>query len=78
MLKHPRFKKNVNHSGVCSFTPQLLPNNLQVSAYAFQRYLRKSSFTHSPTPSIKAYQLPCGCFVWVHSSGVRQLSALPF
>jgi hypothetical protein len=55
-----------------------MPSNLPVSPYAFNRYLRKSAFTHSPAPSVKAYQLPCGCFVWVHSSGVRQLSALSF
>jgi hypothetical protein len=78
MQKHPSFKKNANYSGICSFTPQLMPSNLPVSPYAFNRYLRKAAFTHSPAPSVKAYQLPCGCFVWVHSSGVRQLSALPF
>ena len=77
MQKHPRITKG-NHSGTCPFTPQLMPNNMQVSRYAFSRYIGRASFTHTPGKGIRAYQLPCGCFVWVHKSGARELSALPF
>ena len=77
MKKHPRISSG-NQSGTCSFTSQLLPSNQQVAPNAFSRYIRKSAFTHSPSKGIRAYQLPCGCFVWCYSSGVRELSALPF
>lgn len=77
MQKHPRIKQG-NHTGICPFTPQLMPHNLQVSPFAFSRYIRKSNFTHSPGQGVRAYKLPCGCFVWAYSSGVRELSALPF
>ncbi|MGQ0826959.1 MAG: hypothetical protein ACT4ON_01060 [Bacteroidota bacterium] len=62
----------------CPFTIQVLMKPMLLSPYAFNKYLRKHAFYHSPSPSIKVYKLPCGCFVWVHSSGVRQLSAFPF
>ncbi|MBN8694575.1 MAG: hypothetical protein J0L69_15380 [Bacteroidetes bacterium] len=62
---------------VCTFTNQIFPQPLQISPYAFNRYLRKQTLVHK-TSSIKSYALPCGCYVLVHSSGVRQLSTLPF
>jgi hypothetical protein len=71
MQKHPQ-------NGQCSFTPQLLLQNLAVSKFAFSRYLGRASFINKPKPGIRCYQLPCGCYVWQHSSGVRELSALPF
>jgi hypothetical protein len=77
MQKHPRINSSIT-SGICSFTPQLLPNNMQVSRHAFSRYIHKATFTHSPAKGIKAYRLPCGCYVWCYSSGQRELSALPF
>jgi hypothetical protein len=77
MQKHPRITKG-SHSGICPFTPQLMPNNLPVSSFAFSRYIGKASFTHEPGKGIRAYRLPCGCFVWCYSSGARELSALPF
>ncbi len=77
MQKHPRITKG-NQTGVCPFTPQLLPNNLQVSRYAFSRHIGKASFSNKPAKGVRAYQLPCGCYVWVYKSGVRELSALPF
>jgi hypothetical protein len=51
---------------------------LQLSPFAFQRYIRRSSLAHQPVFGIKVYRLPCGCFVWCYPSGVRELSALPF
>lgn len=77
MQKHPRIKSGTNSLN-CPFSNQVLLQHMQLSPYAFNRHLRKSSFRHSPTPSIKVYQLPCSCFVWVYASGIRQLSALPF
>lgn len=77
MQKHPQIK-SVKQSVNCPFSNQIPLQHLQLSPYAFNRYLRKSTFRHFQTPSIKVYQLPCSCFVWVHSSGVRQLSTLPF
>lgn len=77
MQKHPRIKSS-NQSGICSFTPQIMQSNLPLSSHAFSRYIGKASFKHKPGPSIRAYQLPCGCYVWVHRSGARELSSLPF
>ena len=77
MQKHPRIKQG-NQTGSCSFSAQIIGKNLQVSPFAFQRHIRKATFTHSPGKGIRAYQLPCGCFVWLYASGARELSALPF
>jgi len=77
MQKHPRIS-SASQKGSCSFTFQLLPNNLPVAPNAFSRYIGKASFTHMPGKGIRAYQLPCGCFIWRYASGVRELSALPF
>jgi hypothetical protein len=55
----------------------VLQQPVPVSPYAFSRYLRKSSLIAS-RPGYKVYGLPCGCYLWVHYSGLRQLSALPF
>ncbi|MBL0083639.1 MAG: hypothetical protein IPP37_14980 [Saprospiraceae bacterium] len=49
-----------------------------VSRYAYQRYVRRSHFHFSPQRGIRVYWLPCGCYMWVHSSGERYLSPLPF
>ncbi|MDO8999830.1 MAG: hypothetical protein Q7W45_08705 [Bacteroidota bacterium] len=77
MLKHPKIK-SVQPAGPCSFSNQLIVNPQQLSPYAFQRHLRKASLYLKPNPSLKIYQLPCCCYVWVYASGIRQLSALPF
>lgn len=77
MQKHPHIKPK-NQNGNCSFSSQLIANNLPVSRYAFSRYLGRASFTHKPKPGIRCYQLPCGCYVWQYKSGVRELSVLPF
>lgn len=77
MHKHPRIS-SATSSGTCSFTPQLLPHNQPVSRYAFSRYIGKASFTHKPAQGVRAYRLPCGCYVWCYASGSRELSVLPF
>jgi hypothetical protein len=76
MQKHPKMSL-VASAPVCPFTINILRQPMQLSPYAFNRYLRKRALISS-TPSHKTYGLPCGCIVWVHSSGVRELSALPF
>jgi hypothetical protein len=77
MQKHPQIKKG-NQASLCSFTPQIMSGNLPVSRYAFNRYIGKASFSHVQAPGVRVYQLPCGCYVWVYQSGLRELSALPF
>ena len=76
MQKHPKMSL-VAAAPVCTFTIHILQQPVQVSPYAFQRYLRKSALMHS-TPTLRSYALPCGCYVLVHYSGLRQLSTLPF
>ena len=77
MLNHPRISAG-SQLGICPFTPQVLHQHLQLSPFAYQRYIRMSRLAHQPVFGIKVYQLPCGCFVWCYPSGVRELSALPF
>lgn len=77
MKKHPKIS-SIKPSANCTFMLQVLMKPLQLSPYAFNRHLSKSNFCHSPSPGIKVYKLNCGCFVWVYSSGKRQLSAFPF
>ena len=77
MQNHPRISAG-SQLGICPFTPQVLHQHLQLSPFAYQRYIRRSSLAHQPVFGIKVYQLPCGCFVWCYPSGVRELSALPF
>jgi len=76
MQKHPKMSL-VASAPVCTFTNQILTKPLQLTPYAFNRYLHKRALVHK-TPSLKAYALPCGCYVLVLSSGIRQLSVLPF
>jgi len=76
MQKHPKMSL-VASAPVCTFTNQILMQPIQLSPYAFNRYLRKSALITS-TPTHKTYSLPCGCIVWVYASGIRKLSALPF
>jgi len=76
MKKHPTIP-SVIASPICPFTIEVLMQPMQLSPYAFQRYLRKR-VRCKLSPSLKVYGLPCGCFVWVHASGLRQLSAHPF
>ena len=76
MQKHPKMSL-VASAPVCTFTNQIFPTPLQLSPYAFNRYLCKRSLVHKTT-SLRAYCLPCGCYVHVLSSGVRLLSTLPF
>ncbi|MBK9283056.1 MAG: hypothetical protein IPM51_01910 [Sphingobacteriaceae bacterium] len=76
MQKHPKMSL-VASAPVCTFTSAIQLQPMQLSPYAFNRYLRKRALVHSST-AIKSYALPCGCYVLVHSSGVRQLSTLPF
>jgi hypothetical protein len=79
MQKHPSLSslKSLTQFGVCPFFGQVLVQPVPVSLYAFSRYLRRSSLVTKPS-GYKVYGLPCGCYLWVHYSGVRQLSALPF
>lgn len=77
MQNHPRISAG-SQLGICPFTPQVLHQHLQLSPFAYQRYIRRSRLAHQPVFGIKVYQLPCGCFVWCYPSGVRELSALPF
>ncbi|MBK8310339.1 MAG: hypothetical protein IPL04_04960 [Chitinophagaceae bacterium] len=77
MQNHPRISAG-SQLGICPFTPQVLHQHLQLSPFAYQRYIRRSRLAHQSVFGIKVYQLPCGCFVWCYPSGVRELSALPF
>jgi hypothetical protein len=77
MQKHPPIKSGPQ-AAMCPFSAQLATQNLPVSPHAFGRHIRKANFTHSPGPGIRAYKLPCGCFVWQYASGARELSGLPF
>ena len=77
MQNHPRISAG-SQLGSCHFSKQALSKHLQLSPYAFQRYIRRSALAHPPVFGIKVYQLPCGCYVWCYPSDIRQLSALPF
>jgi hypothetical protein len=71
-------KHRFSQSGICPAAPQgFLP--VQLSPYAFQRQLRRSARVSSPgVVGFQVFGLPCGCYVWVHYSGLRSLSLLPF
>jgi hypothetical protein len=78
MQKHPSIRLS-STKGSCSFSKQVLSQPIQLSPYAFSRHLKRSALHCSYKGlGFKVYALPCGCFVWVHYSGYRQLSALPF
>ncbi len=67
-----------SQSGSCPAAPSGF-QPIQLSFYAFQRHLRRSARVFSPgAVGFQVFRLPCGCFVWVHYSGVRSLSLLPF
>ncbi|MCA0366389.1 MAG: hypothetical protein LCH67_20305 [Bacteroidetes bacterium] len=51
---------------------------LQLSPYAYQRFVSRAFFVQSPRRGIRVYSLPGGSYLWVHSTGQRFLSALPF
>jgi hypothetical protein len=71
-------KHRFSQSGFCPATPWCF-QPVQLTPYAFQRHLRRSARVSSPgAVGFQVFRLPCGCFVWVHYSGLRQLSALPF
>jgi hypothetical protein len=77
MQKHPRISAG-SQSGNCPFTSVAISQFIPVSRFGFQRYVRKASFAWRPSTSVKVFNLPCGCCLWVHASGQRFLSALPF
>lgn len=77
MHNHPRISSG-SQLGSCLFSQQVLHQPLQLSPFAFQRYIRRASFAHQPSLGVRVYMLPCGCFVWCFGSRIRQLSALPF
>jgi hypothetical protein len=77
MKKHPQIK-STSLEGSCNYECNLLLNNLKVSQYAFKKYVKQSNFIHSPSKTIKAYKLPCGCYLWLNKNGSRELSLLPF
>ena len=77
MKKHPQIRIS-DSVGSCNYGTQLLLNNVTVSKYAFNRYVKKINCVHSPTEAIKSYKLPCGCFLWINKNGRRELSLLPF
>ncbi|MGZ3767821.1 MAG: hypothetical protein ACXVA2_24370 [Mucilaginibacter sp.] len=77
MQKHPNITAGKPQVGHCPFTTQVIMQPVQVSQYAFQRHICKQALC-KPIGNYKVYKLPCGCYVWVHSSGIRQLSAFPF
>lgn len=78
MQKHPTIRPG-SSKGSCTFSQQVLLMPLPLSPYAFSRYLTRSAL-HNIYKGLgfKVYKLPCGCYVWVHYSGYRKLSALPF
>lgn len=82
MQKHPNITASTlaASSAHCSFTNQVLMVPMPVSRYAFRRHLTKAALIKSPFKNvlIKEYLLPCGCYLTVHPSGVRELYALPF
>lgn len=49
-----------------------------LSPRAFQRFLRGAVVYHQPSPLFQVFALPCGCFLWVHYTGLRFVSGLPF
>lgn len=51
---------------------------VQLPCRAFQRVLRSAPVFYVPSPAFQVFRLPCGCFLWVHYSGVRFVSGLPF
>ena len=77
MKKHPQIRIS-DAVGSCNYGTHLLLNNVKVSKYAYNRYVKKSNYAHSPTKAIKSYSLPCGCFLWINKNGRRELSLLPF
>jgi len=77
MQKHPRITKKIK-VGNCNFQVQLITQNQPVSPKAYSRYITKANFAHKPKQGIRAYKLPCGCYIWQYSCGKRELSALPF
>jgi len=63
---------------VCPFSLSFGPVP-PLPAWVFGKHLgRRAFFNWCPSPGIKVYNLPCGCCLWVHSTGQRFLSALPF
>jgi hypothetical protein len=77
MKKHPQIKVNAIE-GSCNYSNQLLLKNIKVSNYAFNKYINKANYIYSPTSLIKAFKLPCGCYLWKHINGNKELSLLPF
>ena len=77
MKRHTQIKSK-SIEGSCNFMHHLIQMNLPVSKFAFKRYTLKSNYVHSPSATIRAYKLPCGCYIWVNKNGSRELSLLPF
>jgi hypothetical protein len=75
MQKHPKMSQALI-GPLCPFYGIVVTQPVQVSPYAFQRYLSKRALTSS-TRTVKSYSLPCGCYLLVHYSGLRQLAAEP-
>ncbi|WP_255035250.1 hypothetical protein [Lacihabitans soyangensis] len=51
---------------------------VQLTPYAYQRFVRRVHFASAPRAGVRVYHVPCGCYLWVHATGQRFLSALPF
>ncbi len=51
---------------------------IRVRPYTGQRYVRRRLLLWSPQPGIRVYPLPCSCCLWVHASGSRYVTSLPF
>jgi hypothetical protein len=84
-----RFRFHLNHSvmqninnqfinatpfGTCALSPQQ-----QLVANAVFEHLLLSALGHQyPVQSFQVYRLYNGCFLWVHYSGLRFISPLPF
>jgi hypothetical protein len=75
MQKHPNITASTQ-GGSCSF--QATPKPIQLTQYAFQRYLKQKYFHFAAGPGINVYELPCGCSVWHFASGGRYLTTQPF
>jgi hypothetical protein len=50
----------------------------RVRPYAFQRCIRRHYLLWSPDIGVRVYPLPCGCCLWVHSTGHRYVTSLPY
>jgi len=78
IMSAQHISQSATHSAVCSCGAPHSGVLVPVSPYAFQRRVRKRFYSWSPQPGVRVYHLACMCSVWVHRSGQRFISSLPF